>query len=24
VALLFVVLFRHKHDPKAMEAAIHH
>lgn len=24
VALMFVVLFRHKHDPKAMEAAIHH
>jgi len=24
VAILFVILFRHKHDPKAMEAAVHH
>ncbi len=24
VAILFVILFKHKHDPKAMEAAVHH
>lgn len=24
VAILFMLMFRHKHDPKAMEAAIHH
>jgi MFS transporter, NHS family, xanthosine permease len=24
VAILFVILFKHKHDPEAMEAAVHH
>jgi MFS transporter, NHS family, xanthosine permease len=24
VAILFVILFKHKHDPDAMEAAVHH
>jgi MFS transporter, NHS family, xanthosine permease len=24
VAILFVILFKHKHDPKAVEAAVHH
>lgn len=24
VAILFVFMFKHKHDPKAMEAAVHH
>jgi NHS family xanthosine MFS transporter len=24
VAILFVILFKHKHDPKQMEAVVHH
>lgn len=24
VAILFVIMFKHKHDPKAVEAAVHH